>query len=59
MVDNNDLIFFVFVVEQLRQVLILLDTRSRKIQCLSNVILLELLWFSEVDQQEICLNAHG
>jgi hypothetical protein len=52
-VDNNDLPFLVFVVVELRNVLISLDMCSWEIQGLFDMILLVLVRFSEVDQQKI------
>ena len=55
MVDNNDLSFFVLVVVELGDVLISFDVRSWEIQGFFNMILLILVGFSEVDEQEISL----
>lgn len=58
MVDNYDLVLLVFVVEQLRKVLVLLYTRTRKTQSLTNVVFFIIVRITEVNQQEISLNTH-
>jgi len=58
-VQDDDLVFLVFVGVELGNELVCFYPCSRKVQCLSDVELLVLLRLSKVDEKEIRLNAHG
>jgi hypothetical protein len=58
-VQDDDLVFLVFVGVELGNELVCFYPCSRKVQSLSDVELLVLLRLSKVDEKEIRLNAHG
>lgn len=58
MVDNDYLVLFVLVVVQLGQVLVPFDVRTRVVQSLFDVEVLELLGFSEVQEKELGVEVH-
>ena len=56
-VQHDDLVFFVLVGVELGDELVCLDADAWEVQGLADVILLVLLGLSEIDEEEICLNA--
>lgn len=56
-INDDDLVFFVFVLVELWKILILLNTGPRETEGLSNMILFVFFWLPEIDKQEICLDA--